>query len=99
MKTDVKMVKHALHDKLEAQIKTAEARLETFKARAESVKANAEIKMVAGLLTEQQVIKREMKALKKLGEEKWEHAKADLERRIAHFVESVKRIESKIKES
>jgi phage shock protein A len=93
------MAKHAIHDKLESQIRTAEAKLETLKARAQSAKANAEIKMVAGLLTKQQAIKREMKALKKLGGEKWERAKSDLEARIAHFEKSVRGIKSKSKKS
>ena len=99
MSTEVKMAKHAIHDKLESQIRTAEAKLETLKARAESAKANAEIKMVAELLTKQQAIKREITALKKSAGDEWERAKAKIEERIAHFEESVRELESKMKKS
>ena len=50
MSIDLNMAKQAIHDKLEAQIKTAEAKLETLKAQAETAKANVEIKAITELL-------------------------------------------------
>ena len=97
MNRDLNMVKQAIHDKLEAQIKTAEAKLETLKARAETAKANLEIKAIAELLPKKLVIQQKLQELKKSGEDRWEQAKADLEARIAEFEKSVKGIESKAK--
>jgi phage shock protein A len=95
MSTDVNMAKHAIHDKLEAQIKTVEAKLDTLKARAETAKANAEIKAIAELLTKKHLVQQKLHELKKSGEDRWEQAKADLEARIADIEKSVKSIESK----
>jgi hypothetical protein len=97
MNTVVNLAKHAIHDKLEAQMKTVEAHLDTLKARAETVKANVEIKAIAALLTKKVAIQHELQELKKLSGDQWEKAKADLETRIAEFEKSVKGIESKIK--
>jgi len=97
--TGVNLAKQAIHDKLEFHIKTAEAKLEMLKAQAEVAKANIEIKAVAELLTKRQVLERELKGLRKLGGDRWEHAKADLEARIADFEELVRDIESKAKAS
>ena len=96
MNKDLNMVKQAIHDKLEAQMKTVEAHLDTLKARAETVKANVEIKTIAALLTKKVAIQHELRALKKSSGDQWEKAKADLETRIAEFEKSVKGIESKI---
>lgn len=89
--------KHAVHDKLESQIKTAEAKLETLKARAEVAKANAEIKAIAELATQGLEIHQKLQELKKAGEDRWEHAKTALVVRIAAFEKSVKAIEAKVK--
>jgi multidrug resistance efflux pump len=97
MSTDLNMVKQAIYDKLEAQIKTAEAKLETLKARAETAKANLEIKAVTELLTKKHLIQQKLQALKESGGDRWEQAKTDLEARIAEFEKSVKGIESKAK--
>jgi len=97
MSNDVNMAKQVIHDKLESQIKTAEAKLDTLKARAETAKANVEIKAIAALLPKKQVIQEKLQELKKSGGDRWEHAKADLEGRIADFEKSVKGIESKAK--
>src|SRR5271169_5884477 len=97
MSTDVDIEKEVVHDKLESQIKTAEAKLETLKARAETAKANAEIKAIGELLPKKQAIQRKLQELKKSGGDRWEHAKADVETRIAEFENSVKGIESKAK--
>jgi uncharacterized iron-regulated protein len=99
MNTDVNVAKQAIHDKLEARIKTTEAKLDTLKARAETAKADVEIKAVAELLTKKLVLQQELKGLRKLGGDRWERAKADLEARIAEFEKSVKGIESKAKAS
>ena len=97
MSTDVNVTRHAIHDKLESQIKTAEAKLDTLKARAETAKASVEIKAVAELLPKKLVLQHKLQELKKAGEDRWEQVKADLETQIADFDKSVKGIESKIK--
>ena len=99
MNTDVDMAKQAILDKLEAQMKTAEAELYMLKARAETAKANVEIKAITELLTTKLAIELKLQELKKAAGAQWEHAKVDLEARIADFEKSVKRMESKVKAS
>jgi multidrug efflux pump subunit AcrA (membrane-fusion protein) len=89
--------KDAIHDKLESQLKTAQAKLDTLKARAEVSKANVEIKAIADLAAQKLEIHQKLHELKKAGDDKWEHAKKDLEARIAAFEKSVKGIDSKVK--
>jgi phage shock protein A len=97
MSTEVHVAKHVFHDKLESQIKTAEAKLETLKARAETAKADAEIKAIAELATHKLEIQHKLHELNKSAGEHWEHAKADLEARVAEFEKSVHQIEAKLK--
>src|SRR5262249_44364449 len=97
MSTDVNLAKHALHDKLESQIKTIEAKLDTLKARAETAKANVEVKAIAELLTKKPTIQHKLQELRKASVDQWEKVKVDLETRIADFEKSVHGIESKIK--
>ena len=97
MSTDVKITKHAIQDKFESEIKTAEAKLDTLKARAETAKANAEIKALGELLTKKVVIHQKLQELKKAGEDRWEHVKADLDTHLTDFEKSLKEIEPKIK--
>jgi multidrug efflux pump subunit AcrA (membrane-fusion protein) len=89
--------KHAIYDKLESQIKTAEAKLATLKARAEVAKANAEIKAITDLLPRKEGLHRKLQELKKSGEDRWEVVKNDLMVLIADFEKSVKEIEAKAK--
>jgi multidrug resistance efflux pump len=89
------VARHAVHDKLESQIKTAQAKLDTLKARAETTKANLEIKAIAELLPKGLVIQQKLMELKNSSGDAWEQAKTDLEARIADFEKSVKGIESK----
>lgn len=93
MTTDV--VKKAVHDKFESQIKTAQATLDTLKAQAETAKANLEIKAIAELLPKGLVIQRKLLELKNSSGDAWEQAKTDLEARIADFERSVQGIASK----
>ena len=97
MCADVNMAKQAIHDKFETQIKIAEAKLDRVKAQAESAKADVEIKVVAELLARKRALQLELKALKKLGGDRWERAKADLEAHIAHFEKFLTDVESKAK--
>jgi len=97
MSAEVKMAKHAIHDKLESQIQTAEAKLNTLKARAETAKADVELKAITELLTRKQDILQKLHELKKSNGGQWERAKADLEARITELERSVKGIESKAK--
>ena len=96
MSIQVDTAKHAIHDKLESQIKTAETKLDTLKAQAESKKASAEIKAIADLTAKKVEIRQKLQDLKKAGSDKWEHAKKDLESHVANFEASVKGIESKV---
>ncbi len=89
--------KHAIHDKLDAEIKTVEAKLQTLKARAEAAKADAEIKAIGDLLTRKEELHRKLQELKKSGADHWEKAKADLVVRISDFEKLVKGIEAKVK--
>ena len=91
------MAKQEIQDKLETQIKIAEAKLDMVKARVKSAKADAEIKVVAELLAWKRALQLELKALKKLGGDRWEQAKAGLEAHIAHFKKLLKDAESKAK--
>ena len=91
------MIKQAIHDKIESQIKTAQAKLETLKAKAESAKANAELKVIADLLTKKRAIDQKLEELKKSDGSAYERAKTDVESRVADFEKSVKAIESKFK--
>ena len=97
MSIEVSTAKHVIHDKLESELKTAETRLDTLKARAEVAKANLEIKAIVGLATQRLEIHQKLQELKNAGDEKWEHAKKDIETRIAAFEKSIKGIESKVK--
>jgi hypothetical protein len=99
MSTDVDMAKRTIYDKLDSQIKIAEAKLDMVKARAESAKADAEIRVVAELLARKRALQLELKALKKLGGDRWDLAKADLEAHIANFEKLVRDTESKANES
>jgi len=97
MSIEVQAAKQVIHDKLESQLKTAESKLDTLKARAEVAKASLEIKALADLAANKLEIHQKLQELKKSGDEHWEHAKKDLESRIADFEKSLKSIESKVK--
>jgi hypothetical protein len=97
MSIQVDTAKHAIHDKLESQLKTAESKLDTLKAQAESKKANAEIKAIADLTAKKVNLHQKLQDLKKSGDDTWEHAKKDLESHVASFENSIKGIESKVK--
>ncbi len=97
MSIEASTAKHAIHDKLESQLDTAKAKLDTLKARAEVAKASVEIKAIAALAVQRLEIHEKLQELKKLGDDKWEQAKRDLEARLAAFERSVKSIEAKVK--
>lgn len=97
MSIEVSAAKHAIYDKLESQLSTAQAKLDTLKARAETAKANVEIKAIADLLTKKPMIQHKLEELKKSGEQHFEQAKADLEKQVEQFEKQVKGIEAKMK--
>ena len=97
MSIEVQAAKQVIRDKLESQLKTAESRLDTLKARAEVAKASFEIKALADLTAQRLELHQELRELKKSGDEHWEHAKKDLESRVAAFEKSIKGVESKVK--
>jgi hypothetical protein len=97
MSIETSTARRAIHDKLEAEIKTIEAKLDTLKARAEAGKANAEIKALADLAVQRMEIHQKLQELKRAAEDLWEHAETDLVLRIAAFEKAVKAIEAKSK--
>jgi RecJ-like exonuclease len=99
MSTDIDTEKRTIQDQLESQLKNAEAKLDALKAQAKSVKTGAEVKATGELLARKRALELELKALKKLGGDKWNQAKASLEAHIADFEESVGDAESKSKDT
>ena len=91
------VAKQAVHDKFEAQIKTAEAKLETLKARATAAKANVELRAITELLPKRQIVQNKLAELRESSGDRWEELRADLESRIAEFEKSLKAIEPKAK--
>lgn len=98
MSTDKTMARQAIHDKLEARIKTIEAKLNTLKARAETAKANAELRAIAELVPRNQMMQQMLQELKKGRTDRWEQAKTDLEAAIADIEKSAQEIEARAKE-
>jgi multidrug efflux pump subunit AcrA (membrane-fusion protein) len=92
-----KAVRHAIHDKLESLMKTAEAKLDTLKARAEVAKADPEIKAIAALVIQSREIHQKLSELKRAVEYRWEHPETDLVLRIEAFEKAIKGIEAKVK--
>ena len=99
MSTDVGTEKGTIQDQLESQLKNAEAKLDVLEAQAKSAKAAAEVKAVGELGARKRALELELKALKKLGGDKWNQAKASLEAHVADFEKSVGNAESKSKQS
>jgi DNA-binding protein YbaB len=97
MSTETTVVKKAVYDKIESQIHSVQAKLETLKARAEATKANTELKMIGDLATKKVAIDHKLAELKKASESAFQHAKADIESRVAELESSLKAIESKLK--
>ena len=98
MALETKLSKRAVHDKLAAQLKTAEAALSTLKARAENAKADVELKATADLIVKKSVVQKKLLELKNAGEDRWERALRDVEAHIADFEKSVKDLNAKIKQ-
>lgn len=97
MSIEVSTAKHVIHDQFEAQIRSVEAKLETLRAQAEAAKAHAEIKAIKDLLGKKVELGRKVQELKKAGDDKWEHRKAELESLLKSLEKSVAEIEVKVK--
>jgi outer membrane murein-binding lipoprotein Lpp len=91
----VKAARKAVYDKVESQIHTFEAQVATLKAKAESAKADAELAAIANLATAKRVLDAKVTELKVAGETTFEQVKADVERRLTEFDESLQAIASK----
>ena len=91
----VKAARKAVYDKVESQIHTFEAQVATLKAKAESAKADAELTAIANLVTAKRVLDAKVAELKSAGEATFEQVKADVERRLTEFDESLQAIASK----
>ncbi len=89
--------KHAVHDEIEAQIRSIEAKFETLRSRAESAKAGAELKAIVALAAKKQELGHKLDELMKVGDEKWEHRKTELESLIKSIDQSLKDVEARIK--
>jgi phage shock protein A len=95
MSVETRVTKEAIHDMLEARIKTVEAKLDTIKARAETAKATAEIKAIAELASRRLQLRQKLEELRKAGDLNLEHAKKQVESLVAEFEKAVKNIETK----
>ena len=95
MSVETKATKEAIHDMLEARIKTVESKLDTLKARAETAKATAEIKAIAELASRMIQLRQKLEELRKAGDLNLEHAKKQVESLVAEFEKAVKNIETK----
>ena len=91
----MKAARKAVYDKVEAQIHTFGAQFATLKANAESAKADAELAAIANLATAKRVLDAKVAELKVAGETTFEQVKADVERRLTEFDESLQAIASK----
>ena len=98
MALETKLARHAVHDKLAAQLKTAEAALSTLKARAEKVKANVELKAAANLIAKKPAMQQKLVDLKNAGKDRWERVRQDVETHIADFEKSVNDLNARIKQ-
>ena len=92
----VKAARKAVYDKVESQMHTFEAQVATLKAKAESAKADAELTAIANLATAKRVLDAKVAELKNAGETKFGQVKADVERRLTEFNESVQALASKL---
>jgi predicted nucleic acid-binding Zn-ribbon protein len=96
MTVETKATKEAIHEMLEARIKTVESKLDTLKARAETVKATAEIKAIAELASRRIQLRQKLEELRKTGDLNLEHAKKQVESLVTEFEKAVKDIEAKV---
>jgi hypothetical protein len=96
MSVETEATKEAIHDMLEARIKTVEAKLDTIKARAETAKATAEIKVIAELASRRLQLRQKLEELRKAGDFNLEHAKKQVEFLVTEFEKAVKNIETKL---
>jgi hypothetical protein len=96
MSIETKVTKKAVHDMLEAKIKTLESKFETLKAQAETAKATAEIKAITAITVQKIQLRQKFDELRSLGDGNWEHAKKNLESLVAKFEKEVKNIEAKV---
>ena len=71
MSVETKATKEAIHDMLEARIKTVESKLDTLKARAETAKATAEIKAIAELASRRIQLRQSSKNSGKASDPTW----------------------------
>ena len=99
MSVEAKTTQQAAQEKFESQVKTAETKLNTLKAKAEAAKASIEVKAIADLTAQKTEIQQKLQELKKSGGEHAEHAKANLDARIAALEKSLRDLESKLKAS
>ena len=97
MSIETKVTKKAVHDMLEAKIKTLESKFETLKAQAETAKATSEIKAIAAITVQKIQLRQKFEELRSVGDSNWEHVKKNLESLVAKFEKEVKDIEAKVR--
>jgi len=96
MTIEAKAAKEAVHDMLEAKIRTLESKFEALKAQAETRKTTAEIKAIAAIAARKIQLRQKFEELRSSGDGNWEHAKKHLESLVAKFEKAVKDIEAKV---
>ena len=99
MSVDVGLAKQVVQEKLESRFKDAEAKLHALKLKAEVAKTAIEIKMIVDLLGKAPAIHHKLEEFQKTSGDRRDQIKADLEKRVVDFENSVKAIESKAKAS
>jgi hypothetical protein len=92
----VKAARKAVYDKVESQIHTFEAQVATLRAKAESAKADAEVAAIANLAAAKRVLDARVTELKSAGETTFGQVKADVERRLTEFDQSLQALASKL---
>jgi outer membrane murein-binding lipoprotein Lpp len=91
----VKAARKAVYDKVESQVHTFEAKVATLTAKAQSAKADAELAAIANLARAKGVLDATVAELKSAGETTFEQVKAEVERRLTEFAQSLQAIASK----
>jgi len=91
--------KQAVHDDFESKLKAVEAKLEGVKAQAEAGKVALEIKAIAELSPRTRAIHHKLQELRTAGADRFEHAKAELQKEITDLEKSAKEIADRVKKS
>jgi len=99
MNIDLNTARQEVYDQVESRIKTAQAKLETLESQAEGKMTKVEVEAYENLLPKLEAIQQKQQQLKKSSGKQWKQLKSDIERLIADFEKSVKKVEAEAKAS